>query len=557
MRRRKSSEGVTVNAIAGTHVVTLGLDLTTEARRKKCLGFAIQREDKSEGERYWMRGMKTFAETDPGLGPGGEASSHEHPFQTFQWADYSAKPGHDYTYTVIPIYGKPGILKEGPAVKVSVTTEVELAKPHSVFFNRGSVATQEYARVFQNMSPKKLSGARKDAALRWLSRGLEEAMVAFIERAKGKGWGLRVAIYELHWKPVMEALMAASKRGVDVKVLFDGIPGKSAIKSNEKAIKEAGIGTICQPRTTGSIMHNKFIVLTKNGKTKSVWTGSTNITENGIFGHMNCGHIVESSTVAREFLEYWEELCTNPTYDMERERLDASNPRPLPSGKPLPQLTTVFSPHATNDVLDWYAEIAGSASKALMMSFAFGMSDGFKRVYDSSNEILRFALMDKKAAGRGKQREEDEAEIERIRKRRNVVVAVGNRIPINSFDRWLQESTPFSNTVPWVHTKFMLVDPLGDAPTTVTGSANWSAASTSSNNENMLLIHGDQRVADIYLGEYMRVFSHYSFRETVVQKGWNDANWSPKNLVPNESWQQDYFEPGSERCLRREYFAGS
>ena len=59
---------MTVNAVAGTHVVTLGLDLD-ESRRPGCLGFAIQREDRTEDERYWLSGMKTFAETDPGLGP--------------------------------------------------------------------------------------------------------------------------------------------------------------------------------------------------------------------------------------------------------------------------------------------------------------------------------------------------------------------------------------------------------------------------------------------------------------------------------------------------------
>src|SRR5215212_9133490 len=122
MRRRRSTQGVKVNAIAGTHVVSLGLDLSPE-RRRRCLGFAIQREDHTEDERYWMLGSKTFEETDPGLGPGGQVPSRDHPFQSFQWADYSAKPGHDYTYTVIPLYGTPAQLSEGHAVSVGVRTE--------------------------------------------------------------------------------------------------------------------------------------------------------------------------------------------------------------------------------------------------------------------------------------------------------------------------------------------------------------------------------------------------------------------------------------------------
>jgi len=140
MRRKRTTDGLTVNAVAGTHVVLLGLDLA-EAQRRGCLGFAIQREDHTEHERYWLSGTKTFKETDPGLGPGGRVSSRKHPFQSFQWADYSAKPEHDYTYTVIPLYGKPAKLEEGTGVGVRVTTETELGTPHSVFFNRGAVAS--------------------------------------------------------------------------------------------------------------------------------------------------------------------------------------------------------------------------------------------------------------------------------------------------------------------------------------------------------------------------------------------------------------------------------
>src|SRR5690348_8795075 len=100
MRKKRTVDGLTVNCVAGTHTVFMGLDISDD-RRKGCLGFAVQREDHTEDERYWMTGSKTFTETDPGLGPGGQASSRQHPYQTFQWSDYSAKPEHEYTYTVI------------------------------------------------------------------------------------------------------------------------------------------------------------------------------------------------------------------------------------------------------------------------------------------------------------------------------------------------------------------------------------------------------------------------------------------------------------------------
>jgi hypothetical protein len=35
----------------------------------------------------------------------------------------------------------------------------------------------------------------------------------------------------------------------------------------------------------------------------------------------------------------------------------------------------------------------------------------------------------------------------------------------------------------------------------------------------MLVIRGNKAVADIYLGEFMRLFSHYAFRESLKFKG--------------------------------------
>lgn len=132
---------------------------------------------------------------------------------------------------------------------------------------------------------------------------------------------------------------------------------------------------------------------------------------------------------------------------------------------------------------------------------------------------------------------------------------------MNAFDRWLKEpsgATP-NAIVHWIHTKCMLVDPLGDDPVVVTGSANFSGASTNTNEENMVLIRGDTRVADIYFGEFMRSFSHYAFREAVYiheHSGKKDA-WTPKDLATRmEDWLPPYFKAGSAAALKRTFFSG-
>jgi phosphatidylserine/phosphatidylglycerophosphate/cardiolipin synthase-like enzyme len=335
--------------------------------------------------------------------------------------------------------------------------------------------------------------------------------------------------------------------------VYDAITSASA-ETNGTAIDKALIAHLCKPRTFGKIMHNKFLVLTRDGGPIAVWTGSTNISENGIFGHLNCGHIVSDAGVAGEYLKYFRQLETGVDLDSEKDWIMVNNPAP-----PDPwtdDLMSIFSPHRGQKVLNWYASIAGGAQEALFMTFAFGMNERFKNVYRMDDPVLRVALMEK--AGSPRNLEKEKVEIDRIRRRRNVVVAIGNRILTNSFDRWLAERPGLTRGIQWVHTKFMLVDPLSDTPTTITGSANFSEDSTGTNNENMLVIRGDTRVADIYLGEFMRLHTHYAFREAVANAGaWGNADWQPAHLVPDDSWQRDYFTPGDARYLRRRYFAQS
>ena len=567
MRKRKPFRGLTINAIAGTYVVFFGLDLTP-AKRAGFRGFAFMRLDHTTGEAVWLHGMKTFEKTVPHPALGVTFSTREQPVQSFQWADYAVKPGRAYTYTIAALYGDPASLEARIQTTLDISTETEVGSTHSAFFNRGSVATQEYARRFQNRPPS-IAGP---SAYVWLSRGLFEAMLAFIGRAQ-KGCAIHGAVYEFQWPAALDALKQAARRGAEVHVLFDDIAGGPGVR-NRAAIAAAGIGALCKGRANGRLMHHKFFVLSQVTATAAstataptaVWTGSTNLTENGIFGHANLGHIVEDATIAAGYLEAWHRLDADPRVNTAyRTANTAATPAP-----PVPWTATtsvVFSPRGTKaspfDSLDWYAAIAAGAQHALMMTFAFGMEERFKNVYRMDDAILRMALLDKE--GNPATLAQDKLDLKAIRARPNVVVAVGNNIATNAFDRWLAELGKIvaQVNVPWVHTKFMLVDPLGRTPTLVSGSANFSKASTDSNDENMLVVRGDKRVSDIYFGEYLRLYNHYAFRESVKRfmerTGQpTPTDWTPQFLIDDDRWMTDYFDPndGSARYLRRVYFSG-
>jgi phosphatidylserine/phosphatidylglycerophosphate/cardiolipin synthase-like enzyme len=560
MRAKASNESLKGLAVAGTYVVLLGWDLANAGLKRGLLGFAIRREDKTEGETYWLRGMKTFPDTQRPLAAGGDASSHDQPYQTFQWADYSAKPNHHYVYTVVAMQGAPGALRDGPSLALDVTTEAEWSDdphhPHSVFFNRAAIASQEYARRFQNKSPDDIGPPAFD----WLSRGLAEGIVNFIRQAKGQGFGLRGAIYEFQLPLILDALRAAADRGVDVKVLFDAIENatQTPVEPNEEAIAAAKLGTFCTGVTHGKIMHNKFIVLIKANKPVAVLTGSTNFTESAVYGQLNCAHVVADAATAQSYLDYWNEISGDP--EVAELRGFTAQETPNPPDPPPPGVTAVFSPRSGLSLLNEYGALAGAATKALFMTFAFGVDDVFVSSYLKADGVLRFALLDKEASGRGAAK--GRQNVAKMRKVPNTVLAVGQNIPLNEFDRWLKEKAglPESKFVKWVHTKFMLVDPLSNDPLVISGSANFSKASTESNHENMTLVRGDARVADIYLGEFMRQFSSYAFRDAAAAAAKGDqetaSNWRPQDLSPDDSWVAEYFKAGTSRALRRVYFSG-
>ena len=555
MKKRVTKNGLTVNAIVGTHCVFLGFDMA-KSDAKNLLGFAIQRLDVTEQETVWLRSIKTFASVRALAGQE-DASSLTAPFQSFQWADYTAKPGHNYKYSVFPMSGKPGKLVQGAGATVAVTAESPEGPKHSVYFNRGAIASQAYAKRFGLVDPFKPG---QEAALVWLARDILPGILAFIKRAKDGDYALRVAIYEAHFAPILDALAAAKASGVDLQIVYGATASDTTTPKNIAAIAAAGLNGVSTPRVNAKIPHNKFIVLLKKGKPVSVWTGSMNWSDNAVYGQLNSGHAINDAVIAKRYLQFWDSLKANDPAPAElRTWVDANSA--IPAVNNLAPVSELFSPHSGKQAYQFYLDVTPLATRGLFMTFPFGMSKEFRAAYDKNDQTLRYALLDKYVNGGNKASQQ--AAIDdtiRVRKLPNVGMALGSSIKVKSIDGWMKEASPIGVHVNWVHTKFMVVDPLGAAPIVITGSANWSLPSTNENDENMLVINGDQRVAHIYFTEFMRLFAHHRFRESVArhlaQTG-STENWQPQNLKETaDEWVPVNFTAGTEYDLRRRYFAG-
>jgi hypothetical protein len=544
-----NDSGMRARAVAGTHAVLLAFDLP-DTLRPGCLGFGIFRTDHTENEAYWLAGFKTFRSVVPHPSSTVIYPSDQQPVQGFWWGDYTAKPAHEYSYRIQAVYGTPQAptYPESGSVSLDVSTGDPATGRHGVYFNRGVAASQAYATKF-GAKPDDLSAPQRAAALVWLSRGLHEAMLDFVLRDAGPGRVLRGAVYEFTEPSILQALGQAAAAGTDVKVIYhaSGVQGQD----NEKAIAANHVDpALLVPRHNAVIAHNKFLLRGHQDADGTItweetWTGSTNLSEGGIFGHSNVAHVVRDAATTSAYADYWAALEPDPkTVDL---RAWTGQHNPFDPAQ-VADLDRVFSPRSGSAPLDWYATEFVGAGHSGHITLPFGLD---ARHFETRVEAmaaegtLRFLMLNKK---------DDHQDVWSVNRR--LQVAVGSAGGPDSLARWARETlTGFNPMVPYLHTKILLVDPMRDAPLVVSGSANFSPASTSANDENMLVVRGDLDLADVYLTEYSRIFNHFYARYWAARlRAQHPGDDSHSYLREDAGWLAPYFASGP-KALERELYA--
>jgi len=581
MRVTASNGNFTVKAIAGIRGVLLAIDCPANCR-DGLRGFAFKRGIVGAAQpAKWLRSTKVFEAIEPDPKNAKDPAdptkpkrfyTNDHPIQSFLWGDYAAEPDTNYHFDVYPMHGSPGALHPAAPVSFDIRTEKELDQGHGVWFNRGAIASQKFAEEFQN-SPPTDPDDPADPEVKWLSRGLLDACLRYIDETPS-GHGLRVAAYEFTYAPVLNALKRALDRGVDVRIVYhdttdNGVDGEAETAIRKAKLPKTRAGTkVLFPRTKTKIPHNKFIVrLDANGDPTEVWTGSTNFTPSGFLGQSNVGHWVrDDEDLAKQYLDFWELLRTDPDLDDARARALELTPDPQAViGQH--SIVAVFSPRAKASLLRWYADRMEDSAGSLMFTAAFGVSKELAPSIAQSRKLLRFVLMEKPAP---------QAQTKEFAKdRKHLILSYGvplgeqytfkngkavARRKIKDFGlvKWFLEEEHYRSKnegfVFFVHTKFLLIDPLSDDPLVCSGSANFSSNSLLQNDENMLLIRGDTRVADIYMTEFDRLFRHFYFRDVANELEAQGKKASSIFLDDSDAWSASYFWKDGFKSLRRQMF---
>ncbi|GMV95400.1 MAG: hypothetical protein AMXMBFR82_51780 [Candidatus Hydrogenedentota bacterium] len=289
---------------------------------------------------------------------------------------------------------------------------------------------------------------------------MDDQFLAFLGSAETS---IFCAIYELEWMPAAQALIRKHHAGVTVRIVSDSdYDGGDAVKQ----CIAAGIPVVFDKRS--AFMHDKFCIV--DGKT--VWTGSTNITENGLFRNDNNAIVVASPELAANFTGEFNEMFAEQQF----------GPR-SPRGAPYPVVVldgvtfeTYFAPedNVRREILD---EIGDAGRTIDFMAFSF-----------TSDDIA------KAMAGRI----ETGVAVRGIFETRNA----GSRYTDDEFLARHGAATRLDRNPHAMHNKVIIID----TETVITGSYNFSNNAEDSNDENVLIIHSPA-IAERYTRRFEALYN--------------------------------------------------
>lgn len=293
---------------------------------------------------------------------------------------------------------------------------------------------------------------------------------ALLDHINGAVTSIDAAIYDFERVSLRDALIAAKQRGVTVRVVADDeAHADPSYALHFAALETAGIPIVDDQDST-RIMHDKYLII--DGQT--VWTGSTNVSDNDLTLNHNNSIVFNSAQVANIFQYDFDQMIagnfgSNKTASLTTTLTYNSFP-----------LELYFSPQ-DNAISQVISEVEAATSSIDFAIFFFTedtLRDALIAAHNRGVAIR--GLWDTLGAGNGSS--DDEA-----------LCAAG--IPVK-----------IENTSGKMHHKLMIIDANSDAPRVVTGSLNWTSAADNRNSENTVIVH-DRATTQSYAAAFQTMWS--------------------------------------------------
>lgn len=559
-----------------------------EKRIPDCWGFTIERERKLDDgtiQRITLDNRMGFKGDHPKRGE--HRPSTKWPFQRFWWADYSANLGDRVRYRVCPMVRAGGTLQELVSECSQWTSWTELSggkkDGYSSYFNRGLVISQFMSRYLEDLRVKMGLTTRKEALAafkknladhelpirRFLAGALRARMLEFLAEAKKGGQHIFAALYELEDEELVGALGALGARAH--VVLANGSikanKGESATEARKRdqnrsarsAIKKAKVEVFDRFISPGALGHNKFLVVAnKHRKPLVAWTGSTNWTSTGLCTQINNGLFVDNRDMASEYFEQWGRLRDAKSAFPASLVEENSKPKVVKKGKSAAEIWFTRTRGKVDlEALDKVLDAAKEGILFLMFQPGGAATLGTVRRLQKENKLLyvKGVVSTLPAAA-----EEDESEVsveihgasKKSSLSLDVVQPEGIRTPFASWaanvtrDEFL--SPPVGHGVigyAIVHSKLIVVDPFTN-PVVVTGSHNFSSTASQKNDENFMIVRGNDELARHYAAHILSVYHHYrwlAFVNDLQRKGKSPNGY----LKEHDRWQDSHLKGAGKR----------
>jgi phosphatidylserine/phosphatidylglycerophosphate/cardiolipin synthase-like enzyme len=342
---------------------------------------------------------------------------------------------------------------------------------------------------------------------------------------------------------------------------------------SEEKLQGSAASLLYRKPPSGHIVHNKFLIyVDASGVPQAVLTGSCNWTDTGLCAQTNNTIVIEDKAVAARYMAYWKKLQADETAHEAGSPFQDTPLRTFNStGKSLnldkgtdeaSTLMSYFSPNTAKqrskskgktepipvDMKDLKSRVMAAKNAVLFLAFIPGAPSitEFAAAAQKANKTLfvRGCVTSPDAAGnfyydlKGTSPPKKQKGVKNPPAPQDARVISAKALDEIVPDGWQEEllSAGFAIT----HDKIVVIDPFADDCVVVTGSHNLGYQASYNNDENLVMIEGNKKLAMAYATHVLDVYDHFSWRWTINQGGENTVDANLKTTP--DAWLGWYFD---------------
>ncbi len=524
-----------------------------------CLGMAITRIDET-GAREVITSKMPFDGSDNTTWK--DEPSTVWPIQRKEWMDFTGKLGKTYTYEIQAMGGAPGNLVPMAgvvAVTNAVTLSTKVDETFVVAFTRGVLSTQWMSRFIGKGADGKPNFQKiidaledydnpKNIIRKHLVGNVPALLMSPITECQTDGGHVYAALYELSAGQLVDFLKANIKlvtiilgnTGADD---FTNAPARKALHEAQADLHDRMIGS-------WGIAHNKSQVkCNAAGVPLDVTTGSTNWTNTGLGCQSNMAVRIFNPQVAANFKDYWDRLLADnsqQTLEFRRRNAKGYDPIKLADGtvmetyfqpsmddKTKPKGEVPLSPFLTrvkgliaDAALDGDSVIVGEVFYPGAPSAVHWMADA----WNSNPELYMFMTVSTPDALRGVKT------IRRAGRPPMFTIATGRE---KEFGDFITELLKLPDSHAITHGKIIvIINKRTGKYTVVFGSDNLGAKASYGNDENGVIVLGNEKLAWFTFVNMFDINKHYLSRAAArAAQYFKSATGYTGKLSVTDGWQ--------------------